>query len=59
MHLISIAIENRGKIRSLFCFRYNDGEGEFKAKGIEFLKQYFPLTPIVYKGQYHFPDEAG
>jgi hypothetical protein len=57
--LISIAIENRGKLRSLFCFQYNDGEGEFNAKGIEFLKKYFPLTPIIYKGRYHFPEETG
>ena len=55
--LISIAIEGRGKLESLFAFRY--GAGEFNAKGIAFLKKHFPLTPIIYKSRYHFSDETG
>jgi hypothetical protein len=55
--LMIIAIEERGKLESLFYFNY--GDGELNAKGIAFLKKYFPASPIAYKGIIHFAHETG
>jgi hypothetical protein len=52
-----IAIEGRGKLESLFYFNY--GDGELNAKGIAFLKKYFPASPIAYKGIIRFAYETG
>jgi len=51
------AIEGNGKFESLFYFKYRSGE--FNAKGIAFLKKYFPKSPIAHKGTVHFASEAG